>query len=83
MDKHHSLMVQRYDHLRMIEVVTKQIYKGSAALRVIHELMRRIETNGRGDVNTGNMINSQCSSRSISTAYCSTAISSVPTKSVS
>ena len=44
-EKHHNLAVQRYDHVRMIEVVPKEIHKGTAALKVIDEMMKRIDYN--------------------------------------
>ena len=53
-EKHHNLVVQRYDHCRALEVLPKEIHKGSAALTVIDEMMKKIDYNQ--DDNTGNNI---------------------------
>eukprot|EP00486_Rosalina_sp_Unknown_P013793 CAMPEP_0201595088 /NCGR_PEP_ID=MMETSP0190_2-20130828/192209_1 /ASSEMBLY_ACC=CAM_ASM_000263 /TAXON_ID=37353 /ORGANISM="Rosalina sp." /LENGTH=234 /DNA_ID=CAMNT_0048054957 /DNA_START=600 /DNA_END=1300 /DNA_ORIENTATION=+ len=53
-EKHHNLVVQRYDHCRALEVLPKEIHKGSASLKVIDEMMKKIDYNQ--DDNTGNNI---------------------------
>eukprot|EP01083_Nonionella_stella_P231368 817040_1 len=37
-DKHHNLVVQRYDHCRALEILPKEIHKGSASLKIIDEM---------------------------------------------
>lgn len=53
-EKHHNLVVQRYDHCRALEVLPKEIHKGAASLKVIDEMMKKIDYNQ--DDNTGNNI---------------------------